>query len=217
MASSFTIVTSSAEISPLYRAFPIPLGSKCIRLLTIHAPSMLHGDGGPIEGSFSVVDLDQRPPFTALSYVWGTKSVPPKTISCGGSTVSATDNCYSALVHLRRKLSIFTIWVDAVCIDQDNADEKSQQIPLMGEIYSHAQTVYVWLREGTPRTDRAMNFLPKAGLLDFFPNTVDLNGGIFPKTHAWKAFWSLYSARWTVRRAPMPIFDYSKLVQNNKT
>ena len=37
------------------------------------------------------------------------------------------------------------IWIDALCINQDDKEEKAIQVPLMGEIFSKAQSVFVWL------------------------------------------------------------------------
>ncbi|KAF2034219.1 HET-domain-containing protein, partial [Setomelanomma holmii] len=83
----------------------------------------------PISCTFDVVNLDERPSFAALSYVWGND--PPT----------------SFILHpLRRHpRSSHSLWVDAVCINQADMDEKATQIPLMGDIYSGAESVYVWL------------------------------------------------------------------------
>ncbi|TGJ85572.1 hypothetical protein E0Z10_g3198 [Xylaria hypoxylon] len=72
-------------------------------------------------------------------------------------SLCVTDNCVAALHHLRDKLGSFTIWVDAICINQSTKDEKPQQIPLMGSIYQGAEKVYIWLGEGSAATGRAMS------------------------------------------------------------
>ncbi|KAF2001907.1 heterokaryon incompatibility, partial [Amniculicola lignicola CBS 123094] len=92
--------------------------------------------------------------FTALSYVWGPPG--PSHVFLLGIPFPVTSNCYSALWHLRKKLGAFCIWVDALCIEQANIKEKEQQIPLMGQIYSSAENVYIWLGEGNAATERAM-------------------------------------------------------------
>lgn len=57
-----------------------------------------------------------------------------------------------------------TIWVDAICINQDDEDEKDHQIPLLDVIYSCATTVYIWLGAGTSTSSSyaAINWLSKA-------------------------------------------------------
>ncbi|KAF4337486.1 heterokaryon incompatibility 6 OR allele [Fusarium beomiforme] len=121
----------------------------------------------PLTATMRVVDLDTRPFFTALSYVWGEWSTPADMIYCNGHGVRVTKNCLSALRHLN-KLGPITIWIDAICINQNNPDDKNKQIPLMATIYSSlgAHSVYVWLGEGTKNTAKAMDYLA-CGCLPF--------------------------------------------------
>lgn len=90
-------------------------------------------------------------------------STPRHTISCGPYTIEITANCFSALFHLREQLGSFVIWIDAICINQTDAREKANQIPLMQEIYSAADPTYIWLGEGTSETDAVMDYLTTAG------------------------------------------------------
>src|SRR5690348_4945800 len=116
----------------------------------------------PIRAELFTVDLgeEQRPRFSALSYVWGSSGDKNHFILCNsGIKVPILPNAYSALQHLRDKLGTFTIWIDAVCISQDDEGEKEQQIPLMGEIYAKSDFVYVWLGAGSKATQRAMQYL----------------------------------------------------------
>ena len=99
-------------------------------------------------------------PYVALSYTWGspTDKVP---IRCGdpGQNIMIPRNLYSALHCLAREpwqgamktddpIGYETwIWADAICIDQSDPDEKSQQVPLMRQIYQSADVVLVWLGE----------------------------------------------------------------------
>lgn len=143
----------------LYAALPLNTRTS-IRVLDLE-----ESEDGPVTGQLRVVDLDEHPFFTALSYVWGEYSEPKDTISCNGHLVEVTKNCLSALRQMRG-FGPLTIWVDSICIDQDNVHEKSVQIPLMGRLYSStgAQAVYVWLGEGTKDTDAAMDYFGKGGL-----------------------------------------------------
>lgn len=136
-----------------------------IRVLDVPAPADLsqQPDERFLGGSLRVVNLDDNPQFTALSYVWGAFSIPPNTVLCQPSfDIPITTNCWSALRSLRGMFSSLTIWVDSICINQDNGEE-FQQIPLMEGIYSLAETVFLWLGDGNPDTDKAMNYLRTAG------------------------------------------------------
>lgn len=100
----------------------------------------------PLTGTIRVVSLADRPVYTALSYVWGDFDQNQKyTICCGDSTIEITRNCSDALHALRRQFGKMGIWVDSICIDQSNKTERNHQVQMMGEVYSHAKMVYVWL------------------------------------------------------------------------
>ncbi len=87
-----------------------------------------------------------NPQYEALSYAWGDD---PKwafrIISLNGADVKVGRNLFSALVHLRSSTQPRVLWIDALCINQSDTDEKNKQIPLMLFIYSRAQGVVVWL------------------------------------------------------------------------
>lgn len=58
-----------------------------------------------------------------------------------------TDNLYYALRRLRHRRKMVVLWIDALCINQDDIGERSQQVGLMTEIYSKADHVWVWIGE----------------------------------------------------------------------
>jgi hypothetical protein len=91
--------------------------------------------------------------FAALSYVWGDKSA-TTNIEVNGIVVPVTTNLAAALKHVRcnweyefpdRAPASFRIWVDALCVDQSNAQERSEQVQLMPKIYTSASLVLGWL------------------------------------------------------------------------
>jgi len=187
------------SVAEPYRSLTLPSASKCIRVLDIIAAST---DTADIVGNLRVVDLTTSPSFTALSYVWSSPE-PDQTIACNGVDIGVSANGYSALRHLRTSLGSFTIWIDGICIDQANTKEKEHQILLMGDIYSQAANVYVWLGEGNEKSDRAMNHMKTAGFLDYF-QVGRSNVGI-TKVGYWRPFLAACSAtiaRWSLTRHP---------------
>ena len=112
--------------------------------------------------SLSCLVEDQLPVYIALSYVWGEFASPADILQCNGAEIPISRNCRDALRALRSLYGSLTIWVDAVCIDQSNMDERIQQIKLMGEIYTWAEVVYIWLGHGSLDITWAMNYLSKA-------------------------------------------------------
>lgn len=79
----------------------------------------------PLSASFKSSLLDSHPEFTALSCVWGEFSEPPDTIICNGISVEITTNCKDALLALRKLPRPVTVWVDAICINQEDDGEKA--------------------------------------------------------------------------------------------
>ncbi|KAK5660777.1 hypothetical protein OQA88_12144 [Cercophora sp. LCS_1] len=122
---------------------PLPHLDRDIRLIAIlPAPN---GDiNDPVECTIRPVNpKDPETSFHALSYTWGDPGV-TIPITLNGVSVNVTTNLDSALRHLRAKYSV-EIWIDALSINQKDPKEKKKQIPLMGDIYSLAAHVIVWL------------------------------------------------------------------------
>ncbi|KAI0415298.1 heterokaryon incompatibility protein-domain-containing protein [Xylaria grammica] len=82
--------------------------------------------------------------YEALSYVWGSAEV-TKPIYVNGDSLQVTVNLRSALRHLRWEHESRVLWVDAVCIDQSDLDERAHQVTLMSDIYRSTERVIVWL------------------------------------------------------------------------
>ncbi|KAF2869721.1 HET-domain-containing protein, partial [Massariosphaeria phaeospora] len=96
--------------------------------------------------------------YSALSYVWGNPN-PRKTIYIEDTAVEVTPNLFAALRSLRHTSSKVCLWVDALCINQDDVLEKRSQVKRMTEIYAEAMTVFMWLGEEEGDSDLAMALL----------------------------------------------------------
>lgn len=191
-----------SEVQRLYRTLPIPSERRCVRLLHVHRPSNPKDLYETIQCSLSVEELHEKP-YSALSYVWGKPADPPNTIDCSGVQIAVSAECLSALQRLRDKLGEFTIWIDAICIDQGNDDEKAQQIPMMKDIYMTAHTTYIWLGEGDNAKDRAMQYLLKAGLLEYYYHT-DEEAGFHVRPRPWAAARHFIKNRMVFGRSLVP-------------
>ncbi|OTB12793.1 hypothetical protein K445DRAFT_337402, partial [Daldinia sp. EC12] len=109
-----------------------------IRILLLQ-PGTFHS---PIRCGLSIESVQSR--FEALSYVWGdvNDTLPIEVL---GQEVKITKNLESALRHLRDSDQVRRLWVDAVCVDQDDSSELSHQVAMMDTIYSRAERVIAWL------------------------------------------------------------------------
>lgn len=125
-----------------------------IRVLRLSSSDSGHSQ--VLHGSLIHLRLSQRPDFTALSYTWADISGDRsrcETIFVGmeWTPLPITSNCAAALRSLRSSADTRLAWVDAICIDQDNIDERSQQVGLMRDIYSRARKVIIFLGDDGPQ------------------------------------------------------------------
>ncbi|KAK4445261.1 heterokaryon incompatibility protein-domain-containing protein [Podospora aff. communis PSN243] len=111
-----------------------------IRILTLH----LGTRKDPIRCSLHTARLEDDPPYEALSYAWGDPAI-CCPILLDKRVVQVTSNLESALRRLRYPDHDRELWVDALCINQQDNVEKSHQVNLMSEIYSKAQVGLLWL------------------------------------------------------------------------
>jgi hypothetical protein len=136
------------------------LRGRRVRLLDLSP--VLPGKDEPLAGDLRIVSLDGKflnPNYEALSYVWGKDAdSPSRRLRCSGVNIPITQNCDDALRILHCHFGVRTIWVDAICINQDNAEEKEHQIPLMRDIFVKARRVFVWLGHGTRESDEALDW-----------------------------------------------------------
>ncbi|KAH7186551.1 heterokaryon incompatibility protein-domain-containing protein [Fusarium oxysporum] len=130
-----------------YRYSPLPEG--CIRLLRLmphrdeHAPIQVQLFVYPLLDSGKGTHM-----YEALSYVWGF-SEKPHSVSTDNGYLRITTNLHMALKRLRDCSLDRIIWVDGICINQDDTGERSRQVQSMAKIYAKASRVVVWLEETT--------------------------------------------------------------------
>jgi hypothetical protein len=86
-------------------------------------------------------------PYEALSYVWGDRA-DPREISCNGVSMEVTRNLFDALAAIRLRTASRWLWVDAICINQEDLEERNYQVARMGSIYRKADRVLIWLGHG---------------------------------------------------------------------
>jgi len=155
-----------------YRYTPLTAG-KFIRIL-----ELLPGkNGDDIEVQLLNKPLTKELQYTALSYEWGipidTKPVIEgefkvwasitffSHVRCGGKLIKVMRNLYDVLKHLRREDTARRLWIDGICIDQNNNKEKGSQVSMMREIYAFATEVILWMGHEEENTADAMRLVPE--------------------------------------------------------
>ncbi|RFU31490.1 hypothetical protein B7463_g4858, partial [Scytalidium lignicola] len=101
------------------------------------------------------INLNEAPPYFALSYTWDGQK-PDHHIQCDGKSLPVTFNITKILPSLLEKNGPHLVWIDGVCINQNDDDEKGSQIPLMQQIYTKAVKVMIWLGDGDEWVEKAM-------------------------------------------------------------
>lgn len=160
-----------SSTSALYQHSPLP-NSRSLRLIKILDIRT------NIRCSIATFFLDSCPPYLALSYTWNFSVLhpefehdsyndeivssysTPKQITLNDKIHKVTKNLFEAL-HKLHQIEEFAgeyIWIDALCIDQDNFSERASQVLMMGDIYACASQVISWLGE-SPQTDQLDNIL----------------------------------------------------------
>ena len=112
----------------------------------------------PLSCHITTCTLDTSPPYSALSYTWGSLGR-SHMIRCDEQILSVTENLWKILRHLRHETTTGVFWIDAVCINQTDISERNTQIQLMKDIYRGAQEVVIWIGEENKDTPDGIRVL----------------------------------------------------------
>ncbi|ETN40147.1 uncharacterized protein HMPREF1541_04423 [Cyphellophora europaea CBS 101466] len=99
--------------------------------------------------------------YSALSYTWGSDREDQETILINGQPFSVRQNLYTFLKHARKHLADKALWVDAICINQQDLEEKNRQVKMMWRIYSETREVLVWLGSKVDHVGYAIRCMQK--------------------------------------------------------
>jgi hypothetical protein len=154
-------------------------------------------------------DLYAAPPYLALSYSWGKEDSNAELAIGNEKFKLPSKNLEIALEYLVDRYPGQYLWTDAICINQNNDEERASQIPRMKEIYTKTDKCVVWLGE-CPRGSRADRALPQLpGLLQRlqrYPPHLGFNEASFrqydipvPTSDEWEGLGDLMANEWFTR------------------
>ncbi|VUC26593.1 unnamed protein product [Clonostachys rosea] len=186
MASDTVISTSSHT----YQYGALPTGT--IRVVAIEPD---HGYA-PINVQLYEVSMEEAASveYTALSYMWGSPQ-DPKTIYCQGEPIYVTVNLYEALQALRQLDTYRVMWIDQITINQRDNEEKSEQVRMMGQVYSNAKEVLVWLSKSIWEDTQLADPLRAFGqfAMDLNSHLIQAKPYTLPSKNAWSAVYTVLS------------------------
>ncbi|GME49245.1 Heterokaryon incompatibility protein [Neofusicoccum parvum] len=160
---------------PIYQ-LPVPVSStfqhrpldrpRQFRLLRLHPGNHVLRKDAPwlIEYELVHVNADDPPPYEAVSYARGgaehTQLI--RTLPTN-RTIAVTETVAQLLSRFKKSSSTGYLWIDQLCINQDNELERNHQVAMMGEIYSKAQRTLVWLGEADTDSNLVLGTLDILG------------------------------------------------------
>ncbi|CZR62116.1 uncharacterized protein PAC_12013 [Phialocephala subalpina] len=123
---------------------PLDTSKAQIRLLHLQPP--LDSEPDAIVCTLSVADPDDDDcKYEALSYEWGDSRSTSLSIMLDGTHFLVRENLWWALWHLRLETEDRILWIDALCINQENGNERNHQVKQMAQVYSKAASVVAWI------------------------------------------------------------------------
>ncbi|UKZ59560.1 uncharacterized protein TrAtP1_000861 [Trichoderma atroviride] len=175
----------------LYRQ--LPLSELEIRLLRIEPRG---GPSAEIRASLVKYNLQGRPndvtSFQALSYTWGHNSF-AHNIIINGVKLPVADNLYSFLQHRQETNQCIDLWIDAICINQNDLLEKNHQIPMMNMIYGRASELIIWLGPPSFDSELAIQSILEMGSGSPYDKLFTVENDV------WQAIQSLFERPWWKR------------------
>ena len=131
-----------------------------------------------LRGELEVVSLltNPKPQYEALSYCWEEVSGIEK-ICVNGLMIKAPASAAKVLRRFRPQQGRRSLWIDAICINQDDMGERNQQVGLTGKIYHGTIRTLIWLGDPDETDDIAISDI-KFLVNDVYPRYVRTSNGI---------------------------------------
>lgn len=174
----------SGHVQQTYRYTALGKGSLSMRLLSLQYDKFAY-----IRCTLHTYKLSRCQPYITLSYTWG-PPIPAKEIILDGQPFAIRENFRAFLNALKIQGTAEQMddpppfWADAICIDQQNLDERGRQVSMMRDIFATAELTIAWLEEGdgvsaaileyaTAESEDTLVVHPGARLLDMARSLID--------------------------------------------
>ncbi|KAI4867569.1 heterokaryon incompatibility protein-domain-containing protein [Hypoxylon rubiginosum] len=165
-------------ISLLYKPL---VGSMPIRLLRLH-PGTPDDDLNAELIPTSIEEAEGQ--YEATLYTWGSP-VDPQRMTCNGLNVIIQKNAFDMLSDLRRTDQARTVWIDAICIDQSNIEERASQVSIMHHIYRRAERVVIWLGKSDDYSTISMTYAASLDVPKLLKESKDISDSA---TNDWEIY-----------------------------
>ncbi|TGO54994.1 hypothetical protein BCON_0098g00160 [Botryotinia convoluta] len=169
-----------------------------------------------IQLSLHQTRLRNAPKYEALSYEWGTQTC-DKPVLCDGQELRVKANLAAALERLQLADESRWMWIDAICIDQENILERNQQVTIMRDIYALSDRVLIWIGDDLAYSKQAFETISKFAKLwqtrevtrlqagdnrpppRAKPSTAEKSSLVLQDVSLWKSLFTLFSSTYFER------------------
>jgi hypothetical protein len=169
-----------------------------IRILHIH----LNKETGKLRFLLYHKALDNCPRYIALSYAWGSPEL-TENIAIGDKSLLITSNLAAALKStaiIDSAANSTSLWVDAICINQGDTNERNRQVLRMRQIYAQAQSTLIWLGPESNNSNLAIDFLEDlASKVNFTRESIIGYTKESDFGQKWTALYYLFQREWWTR------------------
>lgn len=126
---------------------------------------LLRSTGGEdgLHFEMAATELKTCPAYLAISYTWGNPR-DLRNIRVNGATMTVRQNCYEALSQVLLHEGSTYIWIDSICINQSDDDEKTHQVRMMGSIYAGARHAFVCIGAQDENSRLVYNLIREPGI-----------------------------------------------------
>ncbi|KAI1128102.1 heterokaryon incompatibility protein-domain-containing protein [Nemania abortiva] len=151
---------ASAHINTSFIHPQLTRNTQNIRLLSPHSNTK------ELNFGLETFNINKCPKYAALSYCWGAQS-PPSTIIVNNQSFLVSPNLADALrhvwsyLHSDSKENKYLLWVDQICINQNDEEERGDQVQLMRELYSESSFTVAWLGTTDDESSIALELLTR--------------------------------------------------------
>ncbi len=153
-------------MSALYENYKLRSPKTDIRLIDLQPAE---DESASLECRILVCSAEDPPPYIALSYTWGQLLFDKHVVVLAenekhNEKLAITTSLDVCLRHLRDAKATTKFWIDQMCINQSDDQEKASQISLMRDIYAKADQVVAWLGEADDDSDTLIDEFKQFGL-----------------------------------------------------
>lgn len=134
-----------------------PLDGSEIRILVLHPGE----ESEDLSAHLETGCLYSKLRYQALSYVWGQEPALHSLHVNEGEKFAIRPNLFQALRRIRLQSKPIRLWVDSICINQSNEEERNLQVQRMGDIFRRAKSVWIWLGEEHSHSASVMDLIPQ--------------------------------------------------------